>query len=47
MCGGEKKGKKRNAAPRAWRIKKEGKKKGKKEKKMKWEMILQYFHNKF
>ena len=34
MCGGEKKGKKRNAAPRAWRIKKEGKKKGKKEKKM-------------
>ena len=34
MCGGEKKGKKRNAAPRAWRIKKEGEKKGKKEKKM-------------
>ena len=34
MRGGEKKGKKRNAAPRAWRIKKEGKKKGKKEKKM-------------
>ena len=34
MCEGEKKGKKRNAAPRAWRIKKEGKKKGKKEKKM-------------
>ena len=30
MCGGEKKGKKRNAAPRAWRIKKEGKKKEKK-----------------
>ena len=35
MCGGEKKGKKRNAAPRAWRIKKEGEKKGKKEKKKK------------
>ena len=46
MCGGEKKGKKRNAAPRAWRIKKEGEKK-KEKKKRKWEMILQYFHNKF
>ena len=46
MCGGEKKGKKRNAAPRAWRIKKEAKKK-KEKKKRKWEMILQYFHNKF